>query len=36
MGEYPADGDFGVYKQQNKKKRLNCRDRRGINDKNKY
>jgi hypothetical protein len=36
MRENPADGNFGAYKQYDKKKRLDCRDRRGINDKNQY
>jgi hypothetical protein len=36
MREYLTDGDFGVYKQHDKKKRLACRDRRGINGKNQY
>jgi len=44
MGEYPAGGltggqaggNFGVYKYYYKKKRLDCRDRRRINNKNQY
>jgi len=36
MREYPASGNFGEYKQHDKKKRLSRRDRRGINDKNQY
>jgi len=36
MRERLAGGNSGADKQRDKEKRLSCRDRRGINDKNQY